>query len=142
MHVYYDMTGELKQAFAQMGKRMSDEEMDILFKQYDIDGGGQIEFSEFKHMVKSHLKIPCQPGCTCCQVLFPDNQAQTGDRVQDEMINVCNVKCKYKYVYNIIFSKKTASCEASSVKLTMALTLENFILHLAYIFHLSCRLPQ
>jgi Ca2+-binding EF-hand superfamily protein len=75
---YIPVLIERKQAFAKMGKSMSDEEINIFFERYDMDGGGKLELGEIRHMVKSTMKTPCQPGCNCCNVLTPDNQAQTG----------------------------------------------------------------
>eukprot|EP00283_Hemiselmis_rufescens_P005496 CAMPEP_0173435368 /NCGR_PEP_ID=MMETSP1357-20121228/14942_1 /TAXON_ID=77926 /ORGANISM="Hemiselmis rufescens, Strain PCC563" /LENGTH=171 /DNA_ID=CAMNT_0014400343 /DNA_START=170 /DNA_END=685 /DNA_ORIENTATION=+ len=54
---------ELREALAEMGKRPSDDELDVLFQEWDLDGNGTIEPDEFDHMVRQSLSI--QHTCTC-----------------------------------------------------------------------------
>jgi Ca2+-binding EF-hand superfamily protein len=51
------------QAFALMGKRLTNEEADILFKKYHVDGTGEISIDEFSNMVREILKQGCKVIC-------------------------------------------------------------------------------
>ena len=38
-----------------MGLRLSEQELDMLFKEFDVDGSGTIDIKEFQQMVKRYL---------------------------------------------------------------------------------------
>ncbi len=38
---------------------------------------GAVNYAEFVHMVKVHLKVPCCPECPICPLANPDNQPRT-----------------------------------------------------------------
>ena len=62
---------EFTKAFAFMGKRLTSEEVDILFHEFDMDAGGSISLDEFSHKIKTFVKQPCRKGCVpCAQISF------------------------------------------------------------------------
>jgi len=44
---------ELKQVMTNLGEKLSDSDIDLMIKQADIDGDGQINYGEFVKMMKS-----------------------------------------------------------------------------------------
>ena len=58
---------EFKEAFQLItGKRLTDKELNIVFKEYDTDSSGEIDLGEFTHMIMVFLKKPCAEGCSSC----------------------------------------------------------------------------
>lgn len=47
----YISAGELKLVMASLGEKLSDDEVNEMIKEADIDGDGEINFEEFKRMM-------------------------------------------------------------------------------------------
>jgi hypothetical protein len=50
-----------------MGRRLTDEETDVLLCEFDEDGDGLIDSREFEHLVRFQIKISCDASCEICQ---------------------------------------------------------------------------
>uniref|UniRef100_A0A7S0VQC0 EF-hand domain-containing protein n=1 Tax=Hemiselmis tepida TaxID=464990 RepID=A0A7S0VQC0_9CRYP len=59
---------ELREALAEMGKRPTEDELNVLFSEWDLDGNGTIEPDEFDHMVRQSLQITHTCLCRVCKV--------------------------------------------------------------------------
>lgn len=46
---------ELKEALWSLGQHPSEEEMDIIFREYDADRTGTLDFNEFKQLMTTRL---------------------------------------------------------------------------------------
>uniref|UniRef100_A0A6T8PPK7 EF-hand domain-containing protein n=1 Tax=Hemiselmis andersenii TaxID=464988 RepID=A0A6T8PPK7_HEMAN len=57
---------ELREALAEMGKRPTEDELNVLFAEWDMDGNGKIEPDEFDHMVRQSLSISHTCACRVC----------------------------------------------------------------------------
>ena len=66
---------ELREALAEMGKRPTEDELNLLFSEWDLDGNGTIEPDEFEHMVRQSLNIVHTCMCRVC-VKNRENQAK------------------------------------------------------------------
>ena len=66
---------EFGKAMYAMGLRLKEEELKLLFNEYDVDGSGTIDLAEFTHMVKRYLCRPCnEDGCPPCDMTDGSNQ--------------------------------------------------------------------
>jgi hypothetical protein len=54
---------EFAKAMHFLGLRLTAEQYNILFSEYDLDGSGEIDVDEFSTMVKKFLKTPCLGTC-------------------------------------------------------------------------------
>ncbi|EKX35227.1 hypothetical protein GUITHDRAFT_146637 [Guillardia theta CCMP2712] len=102
---------EIQKAFAMMGKRFTDEDLDIVLKEYDANGDGCIDLDnhncdddenedyvgiavdlsnssamqeEFSHMVKLQLKVPCFTGCSPCTICTNNQEECYVDSVHEQ----------------------------------------------------------
>lgn len=59
--------GEFRLAMTMiLGRRMKEEEVDVLLCDFDEDGNGLISPQEFEHLVRWSLKVPCLSSCEIC----------------------------------------------------------------------------
>jgi len=58
---------ELSSAFAEMGTRPKDEDIDGWLEEFDADSDGRISLPEFEHMVRVVLNVSCLPHCEQCK---------------------------------------------------------------------------
>ena len=49
-----------------IGLRLTQDQLSMLFNEYDTDGNGTIDYKEFTHMVKRYLKKPWYELSSCC----------------------------------------------------------------------------
>jgi hypothetical protein len=60
--------GEFRLAMTMiLGRRMKEEEVDVLLCDFDVDGNGLISPQEFEHLVRWSLKVPCLSTCEICE---------------------------------------------------------------------------
>jgi len=87
---------DLARAFAFMGKRVSEEEIEALMDIYDANKDDLIDSGEFEHMMRVKLKLPCKPDCKQCKKLFasPSSRPGTSDSLRSPTV-LCKYECGY-----------------------------------------------